>query len=97
MREYYQLQARETEQGMELRLAEIKEKARWRAPGLLMDLIQIMKEVPDVTKQDIRWITEVQQQAILQKHEYTTYNKTRHREGLLCLYRRQRRHIPGNN
>ena len=28
MREYYQLQARETEQGMELRSAEIKEKAR---------------------------------------------------------------------
>ena len=40
MREYYQLQARETEQGMELRLAEIKEKARWRAPGLPMDRIQ---------------------------------------------------------
>ena len=61
MKEYYQLQARETEQGMELRLAEIKEKARWRTPGLLMDLIQrVMKEEPDVTKQDIRWITEVQ-------------------------------------
>ena len=28
MREYYQLQAKETEQGMELRSAEIKEKAR---------------------------------------------------------------------
>ena len=28
MREYYQLQAKETEQGMDLRLAEIKEKAR---------------------------------------------------------------------
>ena len=61
MKEYYQLQARETEQGMELRLAEIKEKARWRAPGLPIDLIQqVMKEEPDVTKKDIRWITEVQ-------------------------------------
>ena len=28
-----------------------------------------MKEEPDVTKQDIGWITEVQRQAILQKHE----------------------------
>ena len=61
MREYYQLQARETEQGMELRLAEIKEKARSRAHGFLMDLIQrVMKEEPDITKQDIGWITEVQ-------------------------------------
>ena len=40
MEEYYQLQAREMEQGMGLRSAEIKEKARWHAPGLLMDLIQ---------------------------------------------------------
>ena len=40
MREYYQLQAKETEQGMELRSAEIKEKARRCAPGLPMDLIQ---------------------------------------------------------
>ena len=40
MKEYYQLQAREMEQGMELRSAEIKEKARRRAPGLSMDLIQ---------------------------------------------------------
>ena len=40
MKEYYQLQASETEQGMELRSAEIKEKARWCAPGLPMDLIQ---------------------------------------------------------
>ena len=40
MKEYYQLQAREMEQGMELRLAEIKEKARQCAPGLPMDLIQ---------------------------------------------------------
>ena len=40
MREYYQLQAREMEQGMELRSAEIKEKARQRTPGLPMDLIQ---------------------------------------------------------
>ena len=39
MEEYYQLQVRETEQGMELRSAEIKEKARQCAPGLLMDLI----------------------------------------------------------
>ena len=55
MKEYYQLQAREMEQGMELRLAEIKEKARRRAPGLPMNLIQrIVKEEPDVTKQDIR-------------------------------------------
>ena len=61
MKEYYQLQARETEQGMELRSAEIKEKARQRTPGLLMDLIQrVMKEELDVTKQDIGWITEVQ-------------------------------------
>ena len=55
MKGYYQLQAREKEQGMELRLAEIKEKAIQRTPGLPMDLIhQIMKEEPDVTKQDIR-------------------------------------------
>ena len=40
MKEYYQLQARETEQGMEMRSAEIKEKARWHNPGLPMDLIQ---------------------------------------------------------
>ena len=40
MREYYQLQAKERKQGMELRLAEIKEKARRHAPGLPMDLIQ---------------------------------------------------------
>ena len=40
MKEYYQLQASETEQGMELRSAEIKEKVRWCAPGLPMDLIQ---------------------------------------------------------
>ena len=30
-----------------------------------------MKEEPDITKQDIRWITEVQRQAILQKREKT--------------------------
>ena len=55
MKEYYQLQAGETRQGMELRSAEIKEKARQHAPGLPMDLIQQMvKEEPDVTKQDIR-------------------------------------------
>ena len=71
MKEYYQLQARETEQGMELRSAEIKEKARWHAPGLLMDLIQAMKEEPDVTKWDIRRITEVQQQVILRKCKKT--------------------------
>ena len=53
MKEYYQLQAREMEQGMDLRLAEIKEKARWGAPGLPMELIRVMKEEPDVTKQDI--------------------------------------------
>ena len=40
MKEYYQLQARETEQRMKLKSAVIKEKARWRAPGLPMDLIQ---------------------------------------------------------
>ena len=52
-----------------------------------MDLIQrVMKEEPDVTKQDILQITEVQQQAILWKCKDITYNKTRHREGLLCLY-----------
>ena len=61
MKEYYQLQAREMEQGMKLRSAEIKEKARRCASGLPMDLIQQMvKEEPDVTKQDIRGITEVQ-------------------------------------
>ena len=61
MKEYYQLQARETEQGMELRSAEIKEKARRHTPGLPMDLIQqVMKEEPDVTKQDIGRITEAQ-------------------------------------
>ena len=42
MKEYYQLQASETEQRMELRSAVIKEKARWRAPGLPTDLIQQM-------------------------------------------------------
>ena len=40
MKEYYQLQARETEQGMELKSAEIKEKARRPTPVLPMDLIQ---------------------------------------------------------
>ena len=40
MKEYYQLQSGETRQGMELRLAEIKEKARWHVPGLPIDLIQ---------------------------------------------------------
>ena len=40
MREYYRLQASETEQRMELRSAVIKEKARWCTPGLQMDLIQ---------------------------------------------------------
>ena len=70
MKEFYQLQASETEQGMELRSAEIKEKARWRTPGLPMDLIQgMVKEEPDVTKQDIGRITEVQRQGILQKCE----------------------------
>ena len=39
MKEYYQLQAGETRQGMELRSAEIKEKARQCAPGLPVDLI----------------------------------------------------------
>ena len=54
MKEYYQLQASETEQRMELRSALIKEKARWHAPGLPMDLIQQMvKEESDMTKQDI--------------------------------------------
>ena len=53
MKEYYQLQGREMEQGMELRSAEIKETARRHAPGLPMDLIRVMKEEPDVTKQDI--------------------------------------------
>ena len=61
MKEYYQLQAKETEQGMEQRLAEIKEKARRCMPGLPMDLIQqVVKEELDVTKQDIGWITEDQ-------------------------------------
>ena len=40
MKEYYQLQASETEQRMELGSAAIKEKARQCAPGLPMDLIQ---------------------------------------------------------
>ena len=72
MKEYYQLQASGVEQGMELRSAVIKEKARRHAPGLPMDLIQRMvKEEPDVTKQDIRRITEVQRQTILWKCEKT--------------------------
>ena len=72
MKENYQLQVREMEQGMELRSAEIKEKARRCAPGLPMDLIQqVVKEEPDVTKQDIGWITEVQRQVILWKREKT--------------------------
>ena len=55
---------------MELRLALIKSRAKWRAPGLPPDLIQwIVKVEPDASKQDIGWILEVQQQAILQKHE----------------------------
>ena len=46
---------------MELRSAEIKQKTRRCAPGLPMDLIQrVVKEEPDVTKQDIGRITEVQ-------------------------------------
>ena len=54
MKEYYQLQASETEQSMELRSAVIKEKARRHASGLPMDLIQqMLKEESDVTKQDI--------------------------------------------
>ena len=60
IKEYYQLQAGETEQGMELRSAEIKEKARQHTPGLLMDLIRVMKEEPAVTKRDIGRINEVQ-------------------------------------
>ena len=40
MREYYRLQASEMEQGMELRSAAIKEKARQHALGLPMDLLQ---------------------------------------------------------
>ena len=40
MKEYYWLQANETEQRMELRSAVIKEKARWCTPGLPMNLIQ---------------------------------------------------------
>ena len=72
MREYYQLQAEETEQGMGLRSAEIKEKARQRAPGLPIDLIQqVMKEEPDIAKRDIEQVTEVQWQAILWKREKT--------------------------
>ena len=70
IKEYYQLQASETEQRMELRSAVIKEKARQCAPGLPTNLIQRMvKEESDVTKQDIGQITEVQRQAILRKHE----------------------------
>ena len=40
MKEYYWLQASETEQRMELRSAVIKEKAGQHVPGLPMDLIQ---------------------------------------------------------
>ena len=48
----------------------IKSRAKWRAPGLPPDLIQrIVKEEPDASKQDIGRISEVQRQAILQKHE----------------------------
>ena len=48
----------------------IKSRAKWHIPGLPPDLIQqIVKEEPDVSKQDIGWISEVQRQAILRKCE----------------------------
>ena len=66
MKEFYHIQAEESGQGMELQLAMIKSRAKWHTPGLPPDLIQqIVKEEPDVSKQDIGWISEVQRQAIL--------------------------------
>ena len=61
MIEFYPIQAEESGQGMELWSAMIKSRAKQHAPGLPPDLIQqIVKEEPDVSKQDIRQISEVQ-------------------------------------
>ena len=66
MKEFYHIQADESEQGMKLRSAVIKSRAKWHAPGLPPDLIRwIVKVEPDASKQDIGWISEVQRQAIL--------------------------------
>ena len=47
-----------------------EEKARQRAPGLPVDLLQwIVREESNVEKQDIGRITETQHQAILRKWE----------------------------
>ena len=55
---------------MEPQLTIIQSRAKWCTPGLPSDLIQwIVKAEPDASKQDIGQISEVQQQAILQKHE----------------------------
>ena len=40
MKEFYRIQAEESGQGMELRLAMIKSRAKWCAPGLPPDLMQ---------------------------------------------------------
>ena len=70
MKEFYHIQTDESGQGMELWSAMIKSRAKWCTPGLPPDLIQwIVKEEPNASKQDIGQISEVQQQAILQKHE----------------------------
>ena len=70
MKEFYHIQVGKSGQGMELWSAVIKLRAKQCAPGLPPDLIQqIVKEEPDASKQDIGWISEVQQQAILRKRE----------------------------
>ena len=61
MKEFYCIQADESGQGIELRLAMIKSRAKQCTPGLPPDLIQwIVKEEPDASKQNIGWISEVQ-------------------------------------
>ena len=61
MKEFYNIQAEESGQGMELQLTVIQSRARWHAPGLPPDLIQwVVKEEPDASKQDIGQISEVQ-------------------------------------
>ena len=70
MTEFYQVQAASTGQGMVPRLALIQGKARQQAPGLPADLLHwIVKVELDEEKRDIGRITEVEQQAILQKKE----------------------------
>ena len=70
MKEFYHIQADESGQGMELWSTVIQSRAKQHAPGLPPDLIQqIVKVEPDASKQDIEQISEVQQQANLQKRE----------------------------